>query len=195
MLAISPQKRSGLWVITVGPGRDAVDHQRAEHQRHRPARGNPQGEHRDELALRVGVVGGLGSRHPLDRAVAETRRVLGKLLLEHVGRERGDRRPGAGEDAEERPEDGAPDDRADGLLYLRGREEASHLGGEDLLAPPLSPRLDDDFAHGEHPDGNHHETDPVRQLEDVEAEALPAGIDVGAHGTEEQAQHAPWRAT
>ena len=159
-----PPEEVGLLGHHLRAGRDAVDHERAEHQRHRPARGNPQREHRNELALRVRVVGGLGSRHALDRAVAETRRVLGHFLLDHVGRKRGDRRAGAGQHAEERPEPGSPEDRAEGLLQvlLRG-EEVPHLGGEDLALLRVA-EVADDFAHREHPHGDDHEADAVRQL-------------------------------
>ena len=59
-----PPEEVGLLGHHRRAGRDAVNHERAEHQRHRPARGNPQGEHRDELALGVRVVGGLGPATP-----------------------------------------------------------------------------------------------------------------------------------
>ena len=41
MLAIRPQNSAGCSVITCGPGRDALDHQRADHQRHGGLDGMP----------------------------------------------------------------------------------------------------------------------------------------------------------
>jgi hypothetical protein len=76
MLATMPQKARVL-----------RDHQRtrlqpvndesAEQQRHYHVRRNAQRHQRNEGAARRGVVGGFGSRHALDRALAEALRRFG----------------------------------------------------------------------------------------------------------------------
>ena len=55
-------------------GLDAVDRQRADHQRHHGVAGNAERQHRDERGLRAGIVGGFRPGDALDRAVAEARR-------------------------------------------------------------------------------------------------------------------------
>ena len=110
-----PQNSSGCSVITCGPGAMPWIIMRADHQRHHRVGRDAEREQRDERGLRAGVVGGLRRRHALDRALAEARRVLGDLLLQRVGREGREQRAAARQDAEQRAERGAAQDRGPGL--------------------------------------------------------------------------------
>ena len=113
-----PQNRFGFLVITCGPGNDAVDGHRADHQRHHRIRRNAEREQRNERGLRAGIVGALGSGHALDGAAAEAARILGELLLERVGGERPEHRAVAGQDAEDRADDRAAQHGLVGLLEV-----------------------------------------------------------------------------
>ena len=74
MLAIRPQNSSGPLGHHLRAGRDALDHQRADHQRHGRVRRDAEREHRDERGLRAGIVGGFRRRHAADVALAEAAR-------------------------------------------------------------------------------------------------------------------------
>ena len=92
---------------------DAVDDERADHQRHHRVGGQAQGEQRDERRLRGGVVRRLGAGDALDRAAPELLRPLRDPLLDGVRGERGQHVATAGQHAERGAEAGAPQDRAD----------------------------------------------------------------------------------
>ena len=93
-----------LVVDDVGPGRDALDDERADHERHHRVRRQAQGQQRDERGLGRRVVRRFGAGHAFDRAVTERLRMLRDALLQGVGGEGGEDVPGAGQDAEHRAE-------------------------------------------------------------------------------------------
>ena len=66
---------------------DAVVLERRQQDRRGRRGRNPQRQQRHQHAGRRRVVGGLGSGHALDRAVAEFLRILGELLLQRVRQE------------------------------------------------------------------------------------------------------------
>ena len=68
-----PQNMLGPLGHDLRAGLDAVDGERADHQRHHRVAGNAERQHRDERGLRAGIVGGFRPGHALDRAVAELR--------------------------------------------------------------------------------------------------------------------------
>ena len=70
-LTISPQNSSGWLVSTCGPGLDALDRQRGQHQRHDRVARNAERQRRDEGGAHTGVVAGLRAGDALDRALAE----------------------------------------------------------------------------------------------------------------------------
>ena len=116
------------------------------------------------LHLRVGVVGRFRPGHALDRALAEARRVLGQLLLDHVGRERRDRRPGARQHAEERAERGAAQDRAERALeVVAASGRGSSPRDVKTWRSSGSPRLPTISPTAKTPDRDHDEADAVRR--------------------------------
>jgi hypothetical protein len=92
---------------------DALDDHRADHQRHHRVRRNAEGEHRDERGLRTGIVGRFRTGNPGDRPVAEFFRMFRNLLLDRVGRKRRKDGAAARQDAEDRADGRAAQDRAD----------------------------------------------------------------------------------
>ncbi len=86
------------------PGAQAPHHQAAEHDGGRRRTRNAECEHRHHRAGGGGVVRRLGPGHAFDRAVAEFLGVLGELLLHRVRHEGRDRRPGAGQRADQKAE-------------------------------------------------------------------------------------------
>ena len=137
----------------------------------------------------VGIVGRFRRRDTLDRALAEARWIVGELLFDHVGRERGDRRSGARQHAEEGAKRSAAQDRAKAAPeFVFGRPEVRHLGREDAALFRLA-EIADDLADCEHADRYHDEADAVGELGDAEGEALHAGVHVGSDDAEEEPEY------
>ena len=85
---IEAPEQGRLFVDDVRPGRDPLDDEGADHQRHDRVRRQSQRQERDEGCLRRRVVRGLRARDALDRAVPKRLRVLRDPLFERVGGER-----------------------------------------------------------------------------------------------------------
>ena len=77
-------------------GHNAVDHQRAEQQRHHRVAGNAEAHGRDEIALHRRVGRGFRAGHAFERSGAEPLGRLRDTLFGRVGDERRDGRAGAG---------------------------------------------------------------------------------------------------
>ena len=119
---IMPQNRAGSSVTTLGPGVMPWMIRAPIISAITGLRRDAQGQHRDERGLRAGVVGALGRRHALDRALAELRPVGREPLFHGVGGERGEHRPAARQDAEDRAQAGAAQDRADDAPEIVARQ-------------------------------------------------------------------------
>ena len=114
MLAIRPQKRSGLAVITCGPGAMPWMIIAPSISAMVALPGMP------SVSVGMNVVCArrcwrFRPRDAFDRALAEARRVLRQFFLDHVGGERGDRGPGAGQRAEEGADARAAHDRPEAM--------------------------------------------------------------------------------
>src|SRR5207237_8609952 len=117
---------------------------------------------------------------PLDRAFAEAGGIVGELLLQHIGRKRGDRRPRAGQHPEEGAEPGTAQDRTDAASEIVfGRPEVRHLGGEDAPLLVLA-EIADDLADREPADRHQDKADSVRWLGYSRSKALHPGVRSGA---------------
>ena len=92
----APEER-GLIGHHGGPGLNALDDHRADHEGHDRACRDAEGEHRDEGGLGPGVVRRLGRSHPLDGALPELGGMLRDLLLHGIGGEGGEQGPAARE--------------------------------------------------------------------------------------------------
>ena len=68
---MTPQNSCGCDGHHLRAGLDALDHHRADHQRHDGVARNAERQQRDEARLRAGIVGGFRRGDALDRAVAE----------------------------------------------------------------------------------------------------------------------------
>src|SRR5262245_24154539 len=131
MLAMRPQNSSGRVVITSGPGWMPWMVSAPSISAITPEAGRPSVSIGMNLHCASALLADSGPA--LDRAFAEARRILRKLLLQHVGRERGDRRSGAGQHAEERADQRAARNRTRGSLeVLARRHQVLHLFGEHL---------------------------------------------------------------
>ena len=86
--------------------------ERGEQHGGRGRAGDAEREHRHQRAVRGGVVGRFGRRHAVERALAEALRMPAEALLDDIGDEGRDRRPGArqqaDEEADERRRAGSP---------------------------------------------------------------------------------------
>ena len=71
MLAMTPQKTSGCWLISSGPGLIPWIMRAPIRTAVAGVNGNAERQQRDHGAAGGGVVGGLGSGHALDGALAE----------------------------------------------------------------------------------------------------------------------------
>ena len=148
----------------------------------------PERQHGNERGLRRGIVGRLGRGHAFHRTLAESLRGLGDLLLERVGREGAERRAAAGQHAERCAQQRAAQRGRPGAPYLlAGRPQRADLD-RAAAARQMSFQVDDDLGDAEQAHGDGREVDAVRQLGDVEGEALGAGVDVGADQAEQQAE-------
>ena len=79
-----PQNSAGCSVGDVGPGHDALDDHRADHQRHHRIGRNAERQHRDEGGLRAGIVGRFRPGDAFDGALAEFLRVLRRRFFSTV---------------------------------------------------------------------------------------------------------------
>ena len=109
--ATKPQNTSGCSVTSCRPGRDAVDHQRADQHRGDRAGRDAERQHRHEGAGGGRVVGRFRAGDAGDRALAEFLRMLGDALLQRIGQEAGNDVRRAGNDADDEAEHGAARDR------------------------------------------------------------------------------------
>ena len=110
--AMMPQNSAGCSVATFGPGHDALDDHRADHQRHHRIGRDAERQHRDER--------GLGRRHcwpipapprPRSRPCRTRSGVLRDALFDGIGGEGSEDRAAAGQDAEHRADRRAAQDR------------------------------------------------------------------------------------
>src|SRR5690606_31530777 len=149
-------------------GHDAVDHHRADHQRHHRIRRQAHDQQRNEGSLGAGIVGRLRPGNPFDGALAEARRVLGQAFLDHVGGEGAEHRPAAGQYPQDRAQTGAPGDRLPGTpVVVTAGQYAAHLADTDL-AGFIALEIGDDLANAEDAHGDDHEADAVGQLRQTE---------------------------
>ena len=131
-----------------------------------------------------------GSGDAFDRAVAEARGVARDLLLQHIGRERGQRRAAARQHAEQRAEPGAAQRRRPRQLDLVARRhQLRDALRQQRAALAAARQIGDDLADAEHADRQHRELDAVGELGEVEGEALRRGLPVGADQAEQQPEH------
>ena len=117
-----PQKSAGSSSITFGPGRDPLDDERADHQRHDGMRRQAQRQQRDERGLRGGVVGGLRAGDALDRPMAERLRALRDRFSTVYERERREDVAGARQDPQRGPERRAAEDGRDDPAKVLARQ-------------------------------------------------------------------------
>ena len=182
---------SACWLISCGPGNDAVNDQRAQQQRHHGVAGNAQAHGRDEVALHRGMRRGLGAGDTLDRAVTETLRRLRDLLLGGVGHERGDGRSGARNQRAEAAEQGAADHRPERQLEIGLRRE--HVGDADLGVFHVDGFGIVDAVHelgdAEHAERQRDDFDAVEQFGDAEGEARLSGLDVRSDDADQKAEN------
>nr|GAJ37124.1 hypothetical 31.6 kDa protein in TAR-I ttuC' 3'region [Bradyrhizobium sp. DOA9] len=141
--------------------------------------------------MRRSIVGTLRPRHALDGPSAEPQRVLGELLLERIGRERGDHRAAAGENTENGTEHGAAQDRRRRIgQILPGRHQAG-----DLLLNEIAVHLGamveiaNDLGKAEHAHRHRRKAEAVGKLRNVEGHARGAGLDVRTDHRKQQAEH------
>src|SRR6185369_1346490 len=97
----------GVFGDELRPGHHALNHQRAEDERHNRVAGNAERHGRDEIALAGGMRRGLRAGDAFDHASAEFLRRLGDFLFHRVGHEGSDGRPGAGDERAQAADDGA----------------------------------------------------------------------------------------
>ena len=124
----------------------------------------------------------------LDGAAAEALGILRASLLGGVGRERGEDRAAAGEDAEEEADDRAAADGAGRLAQvLAGGPDVGDRGGDVHLAVP---RLEvvEDLADAEQAHRDDDEVDAVGELEAAEGVAPCPAEGVPSDGRQEQAE-------
>ena len=161
--------------------------------------GMPSVQHRNERGLRGGVVGCLRRGHALDHAGAEFLRRARQPLLHRVGRERGQHRAAAGQDAEQPAQERAAQDGPHGSLeILLSRPQPAHLRADEIAALGVG-QVGHDLGDAEHAHDQRHEADAVEQIADAERVARVAGVDVGAdqpqqHAEEDHAQRLDDRA-
>ena len=174
-------------------GRDALDDQRAHQQGIRGPRRNAQGQHRNEMRQRGGVVGGFRAGDSLDRALAETGRILGQLPFHDIAGEGTDQRPGARQDAERGPDGGAAQNRRRRRFQIGlGRQKAGDFRAE-RHALMQGADMGDDVGEREQPDGGGDEIHAVVKRALPEIEPDRAGVHVGPDRAQKHAQSSPAR--
>ena len=129
--------------------------------------------------------------HALDRALAEPARILGDLLLQRIARKRGEHRPATRQNAEQRTQAGAAQNRAPGIVkILAAWPQIFELGAELRARQRRLLEVADDLDDAEQPDHQRHEIDPVPQFGDAEGVARQAAVHIGTDETEQKAdQH------
>ena len=133
-------------------GLDAVDHQRADHQRHHGIARNAERQHRDERGLRARIVGGFRSGDALDRAVAELRRDRATPSSPaHRRRTTPSVAPPPGSTPSDRAEAGAAQHRRPGTAeVVAGRPEPRDLLRHQRTLFVRLRQVGDDLADAEH---------------------------------------------
>ena len=172
-------------------GLQAVDDEPAhEHGGHGFA-GDAERQRGDERTAGDGVVGGFGTGHAFDGALAELVLMLGEAPGLVVAHETGDGRPRAGQDADDVPDEPRADDRRGNLLDLRlgDAELVLEVRGVGALDDLLF-REDQHLRHGKEADEGAGRVDPVVERALAEHEARHAFHGVHADGGQEQAQNA-----
>ncbi len=110
------------------------------------------------------------------------------LLLERIGPERREQRAAARQDAEQRAEGRAAQDRHhDALEVFAARHQAGDLRHGDFAVHRIA-EIGDDLADAEHAHGQDDEVQPVAEFRNVEAVARHAGIDVRTDEAEQEAE-------
>ena len=129
-----------------------------------------------------------GDGDPLDGAVAELLGALAEPLLDRVGAERGEHVPGAGQDAERRPEHGATGDRRGDAAEVLARRPQVRDRLRDDAPRLLVLEVPQDLGDAEQADRHRDEVDALEQLANAEREAWRAGVDVLADRAEQETQ-------
>ena len=135
-----------------------------------------------------------GAATPSIAPLPNSRRVARHLLLQRVRRERGEHRAAAGQDAEERAERGAAQDRRDHALeVLARRHQAGRSSSTTSERVASFSQVGDDLAEPEHAHRDDDEVDAVGQLRQAEREARDARVDVGADRSRAAGRAGSWR--
>ena len=165
---------------------DALNDERADHERHHRGGGNAERQHRNERGLGASIIRRLWRGYAFDRALAELLRCFRKLFLHRVRGERSQHGAIAGQNAERRTDERAAQDRPYHApeVFARGHEagDAANEAGAGRLVFEVT----GDLTKAEHAHGRHHEADAVGEFRDTEGEALCARVDVGADQSEQQ---------
>ena len=178
----------GLGFHHAGAGLDALDDQRADHQRHDGVGGDAQGEQGDEAGLGGGVVGGFRAGNTFDGAEAELVPALRHLAFHHIAAEGSERGATTGQNAQEGANDRATQHRWCGAAELfLGQPQAADLVGQHRARFGAF-EVQHDFGDAEHAHGDGHEADAVGQFRDAEGEALLAGLHIGADQAQRHAE-------
>ncbi len=185
-----PQNSAGCSVATFGPGHDALDDHRADHQRHHRIGRDAERQHRDERGLRAGIVGRFRPGDAGDGALAE---FLGRVRRRAFRPCRRRRRPGwRRRRAGCRAAEPMTVPRTIGAAMLpevvAGRQQPADLPDQHR-ALVLVLEIAQDLGDAEHADRDGDEVQPVGIFADAEREARRAGVDVGADEAEQQAEH------
>ena len=177
-------------------GLDAVGQQRAQHDGGGRRTGDAQRQQRHQGAGRSGVVGGLRRRQADAAALAKFFALFlwSQIALQAVGEEGGDGRAGAGQDADEEPQQGAaPGARQQQFeLCFRHLEGIPGCGNRSVdirLTCPrgLAQHQQQRFGQGKGRHGQEQKTEAVVEVRHAEAQALDAGR-IFAHRGQHQAQ-------
>ncbi len=172
-------------------GHDALDHQRAEEERHHGVAGDAQTHGRDEVALHRGVGRGFRADHAFDQAGAEFLRMFGDSLFGGVSDEGGDGRAGAGNERAQAADDGAAPHREEGAFHI-GLGRPHVLEGDVGIFGVDRRHLIDavhELGDAEQSQRQRDQLDAVIELGHAKRVAFRAGFQIGADRAEEQSQH------
>ena len=168
---------------------NALNDQRAHHQRHHRIGWNAKREQRDEGGLRSRVIGRFGARNTFNGTGAEFMPALGDLAFHHVGTEGSQRSAAARQNAKQAAHRGAAQHGWDGPPYFLPRHhQAADLAGHDGARFGLF-QIQDDFSDTEHAHGDGHKANTIGKLRNAKGEALLAGLHIGADQAERHTKH------